>query len=110
MYTHFVFLLDHYLCRHAKLNLMDSRQRVIYFLKTKPHRWFTHTPHIYILYTYEIKHIFYNLVLYLCRIHVLLYIICALTEEYGYNVLINVMFRYHLSNSAHTQIMYNHNN
>jgi len=101
MYTYCVFLLDHYLCRHAKLNLMDSRQRVIYFPKTKPHRWFTH---IYTrIYTYGIKHIFYNVVLYLCRIHVLLYI-CTITDEYRYNVLINVVqipsleFRTHANN------------
>lgn len=63
---------------------------------------YTHTrTHIY-----EIKHIFYNVDLYLCRIHVLLYI-CTITEEYRYNVLINVIQIPSLE-SAHTQIIYNH--
>lgn len=63
---------------------------------------YTHT------YIYEIKHIFYNVGLYLCRIHVLLYI-CTITEKYRYNVLINVIQIPSLE-SARTQIMYNHNN
>jgi hypothetical protein len=53
------------------------------------------------IYIYEIKHIFYNVVLYLCRIHVLLYI-CTITEEYRYNVLINVIQILYLSN-PHTR-------
>jgi len=51
---------------------------------------YTHTQTHTYTYIYEIKHIFYNVGLYLCRIHVLLYI-CTITEEYRYNVLINVI-------------------
>lgn len=108
MYTYCVFLLDHYLCRHAKLNLMDSRQRVIYFLKTKPHRWFTHT-HIYNI---RMESNTFFIMSFYIYVEYMFYYICTITEEYRYNVLINVIqipsleFRTH----AHTQIMYNHNN